>query len=296
MSATVSVIREDGTYTAVKRNGKVVVLREDGTVAQEFGGNRATRATAVLLAGWADEDFTRFLGCRADFEAAEKEAARLVRGTKRITNPAAWAIALPVTEEEGVVVSASAKSSSNLFKCSHPRCGLRIAVEYSTSGSDLGRWAHLNTVAGIAADKDHAAVPPTSRPSNKYNGQVRCACGCKYWGEDDLCVDCGRDILTFSPQINAITDKTEAPDLRVALIEVRGGPGFATEELRRVEAYLPRNFVAYLTASDGQHSQTIRISGYDNAGWTLQDYVIPRLASGLIFATEVTSANSTEGR
>jgi hypothetical protein len=31
------------------------------------------------------------------------------------------------------------------------------------------------------------------------------------------------------------------------------------------------------------------IEGEDNAGWTLDGYVIPRLASGLIFAKEVST-------
>ena len=36
------------------------------------------------------------------------------------------------------------------------------------------------------------------------------------------------------------------------------------------------------------------IAGEDVAGWTLDDYVIPRLASGTIFCTEIT--NDLEGR
>lgn len=51
--------------------------------------------------------------------------------------------------------------------------------------------------------------------------------------------------------------------------------------LRRVEAYLPGNYSAQERA-DGR----IEIIGHDRAGWTLDDYVIPRLASGMIFATE----------
>jgi len=40
-------------------------------------------------------------------------------------------------------------------------CGRRVQVEYVVSGlfsTDLGRWAHLPTVAGKEADKDHEAV------------------------------------------------------------------------------------------------------------------------------------------
>lgn len=48
-----------------------------------------------------------------------------------------------------------------------------------------------------------------------------------------------------------------------------------------VNRYLPTNYTAEAW-SDG-----ILITGEDDAGWTLDDYVIPRLASGLIFAREV---------
>jgi hypothetical protein len=37
---------------------------------------------------------------------------------------------------------------------------------------------------------------------------------------------------------------------------------------------------------DDQHDVTV-IAGEDVAGWMLDDYVIPRLASGLIFANEI---------
>jgi hypothetical protein len=48
--------------------------------------------------------------------------------------------------------------------------------------------------------------------------------------------------------------------------------------------YLPANYkVAEVTA------EYVFIEGHDNAGWTLDDYVIPRLASGLIWAEEVKS-------
>ena len=54
---------------------------------------------------------------------------------------------------------------------------------------------------------------------------------------------------------------------------------------REVEAYLPRNF--FITdCSDEQ----IVIKGMDNHGWTLEDYVIPRLGSGLIPAIREVAA------
>ena len=56
-----------------------------------------------------------------------------------------------------------------------------------------------------------------------------------------------------------------------------------TANLDTVRAYLPSNYTAERTMLD-----SIIIDGTDNAGWTLDGYVIPRLASGLIFAREIT--------
>ena len=71
--------------------------------------------------------------------------------------------------------------------------------------------------------------------------------------------------------------------IRVAVI-AKGRRGITAAE---VAGYLPSNY-AVLTETDDQ----IFIQGSDNAGWTLDDYVIPRLGSGLIFAREITPAQS----
>jgi hypothetical protein len=48
--------------------------------------------------------------------------------------------------------------------------------------------------------------------------------------------------------------------------------------------YLPHNYqVTEVT------DEWVLFEGHDTCGWTLDDYVIPRLASGLIWAEEVTS-------
>ena len=66
--------------------------------------------------------------------------------------------------------------------------------------------------------------------------------------------------------------------------------------LEQVQYYLPQGYTAkieYLPGNQaGKTSNAMRIviRGYDIAGWTLDDYVIPRLASGLIVATEVFEA------
>lgn len=73
-----------------------------------------------------------------------------------------------------------------------------------------------------------------------------------------------------------MSDTTDKPT-RYAVIE-----GHGHDTLETVRRYLPSNYEA---DSDGAD---IFIHGTDNAGWTLDGYVIPRLASGLYFAKEVT--------
>ena len=50
----------------------------------------------------------------------------------------------------------------------------------------------------------------------------------------------------------------------------------------QIAPYLPTNYK--VVGSDGERTV---IAGVDNAGWTLDDYVLPRLASGLYFGHEL---------
>lgn len=61
---------------------------------------------------------------------------------------------------------------------------------------------------------------------------------------------------------------------------------YPNSSLETVQNYLPSNFEARLVKDTGD-GECILIEGYDDHGWTLDDYVIPRLASGLIVAKEV---------
>ena len=70
-----------------------------------------------------------------------------------------------------------------------------------------------------------------------------------------------------------MTNNTNPP-VRAAI--VRGG------DAERVAAYLPRGYEVVTTVTDG-----VLIAGRDNSGWTLDAYVLPRLASGLMFGNEV---------
>lgn len=75
---------------------------------------------------------------------------------------------------------------------------------------------------------------------------------------------------------------------RTATITFRTGTE-AHAELARVERYLPENFFAYVSA------ERIVITGEDAAGWTMEGYVIPRLASGMIFARLVSDETLDRG-
>jgi hypothetical protein len=68
------------------------------------------------------------------------------------------------------------------------------------------------------------------------------------------------------------------PPVRRARV-AKGRKAFPKNE---VMAYLPSNYQV-----TGEDDEYVYFEGRDNAGWTLDGYVIPRLASGLIFAEEV---------
>jgi len=93
-----------------------------------------------------------------------------------------------------------------------------------------------------------------------------------------------------------------APDLYRSCID--GEARFAVVRgalaVRNVEALLPDNYALMESFEVERHvgwggtSQPIIdkeivvvIGGHDVAGWTLDDYVLPRLASGLIFGEEI---------
>lgn len=65
----------------------------------------------------------------------------------------------------------------------------------------------------------------------------------------------------------------------------------AMADLDEVEQYLPGNYSVVATTDAADGSNVCLIVGEDVAGWTLDDYVIPRLGSGLIFAKETTPEN-----
>jgi len=55
----------------------------------------------------------------------------------------------------------------------------------------------------------------------------------------------------------------------------------------RIERYLPGNYQVVGNGKDIDGRDFVLIEGEDNAGWTMDDYVLPRLASGLWFGEEI---------
>ena len=61
---------------------------------------------------------------------------------------------------------------------------------------------------------------------------------------------------------------------------------------QRIAAYLPTNYrVVQTVTHDGRRH--VLVEGRDQAGWTLNGYVIPRLGSGLLFAQEIDLSHPT---
>lgn len=74
--------------------------------------------------------------------------------------------------------------------------------------------------------------------------------------------------------------------MRTAHIAVGRHQDHAEEE-RRVAAYLPDNYRVTRTFLEAGEGWVIEVEGKDVAGWTMDGYVLPRLASGLMFGKEV---------
>ena len=109
------------------------------------------------------------------------------------------------------------------------------------------------------------------------------------WNHTHECRDCGGSIYcNGSPDEDDCwsggNDGCEACEA-TALLPRRRAVIEHKADLTAVRRYLPLNYRAEKNAFD-----SIIIEGFDVAGWTLDGYVIPRLASGLYFAKEVQDA------
>lgn len=65
------------------------------------------------------------------------------------------------------------------------------------------------------------------------------------------------------------------------MMTVRLAAVTSDSDIETIERYMPGNYTAV------KINGAIYIIGEDYAGWTMEHYVLPRLASGLHFATEL---------
>lgn len=64
---------------------------------------------------------------------------------------------------------------------------------------------------------------------------------------------------------------------RIAVVKLMG-----RDTVKTVASYLPGNYKVL-----GMQGDDVIIGGVDNHGWTMDDYVIPRLGSGMLHCTEI---------
>lgn len=83
------------------------------------------------------------------------------------------------------------------------------------------------------------------------------------------------------PLAEAIIDEAARP-MRYALVSVDVG------KAEQIKAYMPGNYeVVGRTPIGGTNTVSVLIAGRDSAGWTLDGYVLPRLASGMYYGVEI---------
>jgi hypothetical protein len=71
--------------------------------------------------------------------------------------------------------------------------------------------------------------------------------------------------------------------------KIRAAQVYGAYTLRQVLAYMPTNYIATTTV-DGD----VLVVGVDSAGWTLDGYIMPRLASGNMRAVEIEGAEALD--
>lgn len=65
-------------------------------------------------------------------------------------------------------------------------------------------------------------------------------------------------------------------------------------DIGRVSAYLPRGWEVVDTDETGLDGDSCIVRGVESAGWTFNDYVQPRLESGLLWADELEDGEALE--
>ena len=91
------------------------------------------------------------------------------------------------------------------------------------------------------------------------------------------------DEETVTSSLLPSTQEDHMPDGDAPLRIARITRGFDASD-ETIKRYLPDNYTVV-----GTYDDCVLIAGHDHLGWTLDGYVLPRLASGLHFGTEITT-------
>jgi len=139
---------------------------------------------------------------------------------------------------------------------------------------------------GMLRFEDILATPLGEiEPSGAYDETdvQACACGCDTGeGTDFYCRYDRAGGFLYCPNclqgyLQIFTDDAGETRMRFAV---------ADGDLAVVREYLPANYKARWGRRSGEKGRRVVIFGSDSHGWTLDGYVVPRLASGLIAAWE----------
>jgi hypothetical protein len=94
-------------------------------------------------------------------------------------------------------------------------------------------------------------------------------------------------------RVETVDATLDVPTWREDMSETRTAIVRGARSEREVAAYLPAGYRVISSEPEtellAKDRVRVTIAGTDSAGWTLEDYVIPRLASGLMSCEEVTS-------
>lgn len=135
-------------------------------------------------------------------------------------------------------------------------------TDTATGNDHLHRHAGHDLVA-----PDGTVYPWTDDPDNPWGG---------HWSSEDRAVL--NNAAVFARAGVDVMDLRGGPTRTARVQRLAPGTTLAT-----VRALLPSNYTAI---ADGD---AVVVTGIDVAGWTLDGYVLPRLASALIAATETTA-------
>jgi hypothetical protein len=90
------------------------------------------------------------------------------------------------------------------------------------------------------------------------------------------------NVLPYAQELAELVLAENDRPMRYALISANAG------QTDQIAAYMPGNYaVLGRTAIGASNTVQVLIGGRDESGWTLDGYVLPRLASGMYYGSEI---------